>query len=119
MFKEESDKIGKGISTAVFLSLCIILIFSAILIFISLILDLSKQLLVSEILTRMILSIAFFSSGFFQLKIWQKRNEVNKEEEYWKALQQTSNDYITIKTLREECEKLIFQEKLELEPMLE
>ncbi|MEJ2271395.1 MAG: hypothetical protein P8X91_02675, partial [Candidatus Bathyarchaeota archaeon] len=100
MFKGESDRIGEAISTVVFLSLCIILIFSAISIFISLILDISKQLLIKEILTRINLSIAFFGYGFFPLRIWQKRNEVNEEKEYWQVLKQSFNDSIDTETLK-------------------
>jgi hypothetical protein len=114
MFRTESDKIGEGITTAVFLSLCIILIFSAISILISLILDITKQLLIIEILTRIILSIALFGFGFFPLKIWRKRNEVNEDAEYWEALAQTFHDNCDIEILKKECESLISQEKAEL-----
>lgn len=91
MFKEDGDKIGEGIITAVFLSLCIILIFSSIAILISLIFDLGKQLLISEILTRIFLSTGFFGFGFGSFKVWQRRNKIDTEEEYWEALRQTSN----------------------------
>jgi hypothetical protein len=93
MFEEESDKIGEGSLKAVFLSLCVILIFSSISILVSLILDISKQLLIGEILTRIILSIGFFGFGFGSLKFWRMKNKVNNEEEYWETLRQISNDY--------------------------
>lgn len=96
MFKEESDKIGDEIITIVFLALCIILIFSSISILVSLILDIGKQLLISEIFIRIILSVAFFGFGYGSFKFWQRKNGVDAEEEYWESLRPTSNDYQNI-----------------------
>lgn len=92
MFKDESNKIGEGITTTIFLSLCIILIFSSISILVSLILDLGKQLLISQIIIRIILSSAFFGFGFGPLKRWRGRKKVSNEEKYWEALRQTYTD---------------------------
>jgi hypothetical protein len=91
MFEEESDKTGDTITKFLFFSFCFILIITSISILYSFVI-VNTELLIMEILSKIILSAAFLISGLGLFRFFRRRNKKIDEEEFWETLRQSSTD---------------------------
>lgn len=89
MIKEDDDKIGYGINTALVLSFGIISIITSIFALFSTVFIVSNGLSIIGLLSRIILAAVFLPIGLGSILLLRRSSRHNEEEIFWRALKET------------------------------
>lgn len=89
MIKEDDDKIGYGINTALVLSFGIISIITSIFALFSTVFIVGNGLSIMELLSRIILAVVFLPIGLGSILLLLRSFRHNEEEVFWGALKET------------------------------